>query len=119
LACLRGWGARIVGDTAALNAIENIEQAHISLLTWPDPDTASRTRMTVARRLLIKRRWLPLRYAQTINPVISLAAHRQASLADNDDAVCRIPAHPLVRAHWQIDLRRRSKWAENDCFDEI
>jgi hypothetical protein len=25
----------------------------------------------------------------------------------------------FVRARWQIDLRRRSKWTENDCFDEI
>jgi len=25
----------------------------------------------------------------------------------------------FVRARWQIDLRRRSKWTENDRFDEI
>jgi hypothetical protein len=25
----------------------------------------------------------------------------------------------FVRARWQIDLRRRPKWTENDCFDEI
>src|SRR5262245_36265072 len=37
LACWRTRRARIVGDTAGLNAVENVEQAHVSLLTCPNP----------------------------------------------------------------------------------
>src|SRR6266550_2708292 len=37
LACRRSLPARIVGDTTGLNTVENIEQAHISLLTCPNP----------------------------------------------------------------------------------
>jgi len=37
LARRRSSRAWIVGDAASLNAVENIEQAHVSLLTCPNP----------------------------------------------------------------------------------
>src|SRR4051794_6792133 len=42
-------GTRIAGGVS--NAVENVEQAHIDLLTGPNPAAASAAGMTVARRL--------------------------------------------------------------------
>jgi hypothetical protein len=74
--------------------------------------------MTVARRATHQIMMIAAPVPQTINAVISLGTHRPA-LVESEDAACRIPAHPFIRARWQIDLRRRSKWTENDCFNEI
>jgi len=75
--------ARIAGG--ASNAVENVEQAHIDLLTGPNPAAASAAGMTVARQLGCAPRCVP---ANASVPIPTLAPLRGA-------LVCELQNRPL------------------------
>jgi hypothetical protein len=74
--------------------------------------------MTVARRATHQLTMIAAPVPQTINAVISLGTHRPA-LVESEEPLVEFLLTLFIRASWQIDLRRRSKWTENDCFNEI
>src|SRR4051812_26411390 len=76
-------GTRIA--SGASNAVENVEQAHIDLLTGPNPAAASAVGMTVARQLGCAPRCVP---ANASVPIPKLAPLRGA-------LVCELQNRPL------------------------
>jgi hypothetical protein len=118
LACLRGLGARFVGDTAALNAIENIEQAHISLLTCPDP------RYSIAHAYDGGKAGYASNHDDRTSGAANINRRSIWELIGQPLSKVKTPlVQFLLTIHFlhagKIGLRKRSKWTENDCFNEI
>jgi hypothetical protein len=71
--------------------------------------------MTVARRDAHQIAMIAAPVPQTIKAVTSPGEPLSKVKTPSPEFLLAL----FVRARWQIDLRRRSKWTENDCFDEI